>query len=215
MRSLVPLLALLAACPPSTQEVDQPAASLDVILSVIDTTANPFDGKVAVVAQFSFNGDSVDLGGNATVACNGVPLTFSGIGYEGRVPLLAAGASYTFVHLRGGKSTSATVIAPPRPVLLSPMAGATVTRSSSLTLTYQAGSGSSVRASASDGTTAVGGDDEPDTGSYTGLNVTSLRAGAGTIGLTRDLPGTLQPTGFRSAHTELTTGSIDVAVIWN
>jgi hypothetical protein len=215
MRALRLLVIACAACPPSTQEVDAPASSLDLVLSVVDTTATPSDGKVAVLAQFSKDGPTADLGAAAKVTCNGVALTFGGVGYEGRVPLVPPGGSYGFVHLRAGTSTTATVIAPPRPVVLSPGAGSAVTRTRSLTIHYQAGAGSSVRATASAGMTAVGGSDQPDSGSYTGLDVTSLRAGAGTVGIVRDLPATLSGTGFRSAEVTFTVASEDVAVSWN
>src|SRR5262249_58666985 len=71
MRTLRLLVLLLAACPPSTQEVDVPASSLDLDLIVADTAAAPSDGKVPIVAQLSYNGDSAELGGGATPASHG------------------------------------------------------------------------------------------------------------------------------------------------
>jgi hypothetical protein len=213
MRAL-PLALLLAACPPSQQEVDEPAANLDLSLAVVDTDPTPADGMVAVIAQFELSGEVVDLDGAATVTCNGVALENSGIGFEGRVPLLAAGGSYTFVHTRRGTATTVTVSAPPRPVVVTPAAGAHVTRTKSLSVTYQPGSGSGVRASAGDDTTGVLGSNQPDTGTYTGLDVTSLHPGAGTVGIIRDVATTPAGTGFKSARSTVSVASVDVPVTW-
>jgi hypothetical protein len=214
MRALPLSLLLFTACPPATLEIDEPASSLDLSLSVIDTAASPADGKVGIVVQISKGGEVADLGSNAAVGCNGVPLSFGGIGYEARVPLVAAGGKYTITHTRTGVTTSVSATAPPRPVVLTPTAGSMISRASKLTLTYQAAAGTSVRAAASDGMTSVGGPDEDDSGTYTGLDVSALRAGPGTITLTRDQNVNVEGAGFRTATSTFTISSIDVAVTW-
>jgi hypothetical protein len=211
MRALRLVLLVLAACPPSVDETDRPAAMLTAALVVLDTSAAPSDGKVAVIAELAYNGTVVDAGGNATVSCNGVPLGFGGIGYEGRVPLAA---SYAFVHTRAGVTSTALVTAAARPVVTAPASGDLVTRTSSLTVRYQAGAGARVRATASDGATAVAGSDQPDTGTYTGVDTSGLRPGAGTVGVTRDIEAVLTGTGFASARSTVTTSSVDVPVTW-
>lgn len=208
------LAALMLSCnPPAT--VDQAAANLDVKLTVIDTGPSSSDGKVAVVAQFFLNGPMVQFGSNVTVTCNGVPLTYNGLGYAERVPVASTGGTYTLVYTRNGSPTSMSLAVPVRPVVLTPTAGATVTRSNNLTITYTADGGAGIRASAGDGSTGLGGNTQPDNGTFTGFNVTALHAGAGTLGVSRDLTHSLTGTGFKSAQTSLSISSPDVKVTWN
>jgi hypothetical protein len=209
-------VAILTSCrgcnPPAT--VDTPASNLDLKVTVIDTTATPSDGKAPVVAQFLLNGAVVQFGANAQVTCNGVALTFNGVGNTGRVPMVTPGGTYSVVYSRGGTSTTLNITVPSRPVIVSPAANSTVTRSSSLTITYVADGGSAVRGSAGDGSTGLGGNHELDNGNYTGFNVSSLKAGPGSLGLTREFQNAVGGTGFKSAQVAYSVGS-EIKVTWN
>jgi hypothetical protein len=209
------LLAALPACHPPAI-VDLPASGLDVTITVLDVTPTPSDGKVIVAAQFFSGGKVVQLGSAAAVTCNGIALLWNGLlsAHAERVPLVAVGGTYTVRHVRAAVTATATLVVPPRPVISLPLAGATVTRSANVMVTYVPASSAGVRASASDGSTASGGNVEPDNGNYTGLNASSLKAGPGTIGLTREITGTLTGTGFNSAKTSYTVGSLDIPVSW-
>ncbi len=211
-RLLPGLLAILAACNPPPV-VDVAASNLDLNISIIDTDASPSDGKVPIIVQFFLNGTYVQLASNATVTCNGVTLTFGGLGYAERVPLVSVGGTYNCAHTRNGVSTNVSVTVPPRPIFTSPSQGASVARSSNLTITYVAGSGSGVRGSAGDGSTGLGGNREPDNGTYTGLDVSSLKAGPGSIGLTREFTLTPSGTGFKSVKISYSSGS-DIKITW-
>ncbi len=202
----------LAGCnPPPT--VDLPAANLSVKITVIDTDANPSDNKVPIVVQFFQTGTFVRLS-SADVACNGVALAWNGLGYAERVPMVAVGGVYHCTHTRAGVTTSVDVTVPPRPVILSPASGAAVNRSANLTITYAPDGGTGMRASAGDGSTGLGGNVQADSGTYSGYDVSSLKAGPGTIGLTREFTFTPSGTGFASAEIAYSSGS-DIAVTWN
>lgn len=197
--------------PPAT--VDKPASELDLKVFVIDTDATPSDGKVPVVMQFYVGGKYVELSGSASLSCNGVALTDRGLGYGERVTMVAPGGTYTFRHSRGGVNTTVSVTVPSRPVFISPTEGASVARSSSLTITYVAGSGSGVRGSAGDSSMGKSGSLQVDDGSYSGFNVSDLSAGPGRLGLTREFEGTVSGTGFASVQTEYSCGS-GIHVTW-
>jgi hypothetical protein len=193
--------------------VDLPAADLDVKIAVIDTAETPSDGKVPIVVQFFNAGRFVELAGNAAVRCNGVAMAFNGLGYAARVPIVAVGGTYQCAHNRSGVTTSASVTVPSRPVFVSPTQNATVARSTSLTITYVADSGTGMRGSAGDGTIGRSGNVQPDNGTYTGFDVSSLNAGPGSIGLTRELTFTPSGTGFKSVAFTYSSGS-DINVTW-
>lgn len=203
---------MLAACNPPPV-VDVPASNLDVNISIINTEASPSDGKIPIIVQFFLNGTYVQLASNATVTCNGVTPTFGGLGYADRVPLVPVGGTYNCTHTRNGIITNVSVAVPLRPVFISPTQGATVARSSNLTITYVAGSSSGVRGSAGDGSTGLGGNLETDNGTYTGFNVSSLKAGPGSIGLTREFTFTPSGTGFKSVKISYSSGS-DIKITW-
>jgi len=208
------LALVLGSCdcnPPAT--VDAAASSLDVTIGVLDTTQNSSDGKVPVVVQFLLNGALVQFGSNAQVTCNGVTLAFNGLGNAGRVPMVPPGGTYTVSYIHGG-TTTAAVVAPARPVITSPAANSTVTRTNNLTISYVADGGVGVRPSAGDGSTGMSGSQQPDNGTATGLNVTSLHPGAGSVGLVREIKGPIGGTGFKSATSDYSVG-IDEKVTWN
>jgi hypothetical protein len=206
-------LSFLVACqPPAT--VDKPASELAVKLTVIDTEATPSDGKVPVIMQFFFDGKYVKLASNATVTCNGVTLTDHGLGYAERVPIRLVGGTYTFQHSRGGVNTTVSITVPSRPVIISPAAGSSVPRSSSLTISYVAGSGSGVRGSAGDNATGKSGNVQPDNGTYSGFDVSDLNAGPGRIGITREFTNIhTGGSGFSSVESKYSSGS-DINITW-
>jgi hypothetical protein len=209
---LLTLSVLFTACdPPAT--VDQPASALDVKITVIDVTENPSDGKVPVVMQFFLNGKYVKLAAGVSVTCNGVALTDNGIGSAERVPLLSPGNQYVFRHVRNGTTTVVNVTASPRPVINAPAQNATVTRSSSLTINYVAGTGTGIRGGGSDPSTGLSGTVQADNGTYTGLNVSSLKAGPGTISITRESKNNMS-TGFKSTEINYSSGKSH-NVTWN
>lgn len=207
------LLALLVACNPPPV-VDVAASNLDVTITIVDTDATPADGKVPIVVQFFSNGTFVQLASNATVQCNNVNLTFNGLGYAERVALAPAGGTYACSHTRNGVTTNASVTVPARPVLTSPTQGATVARNNSFTITYIAGNGTGVRGVAGDGSTGMSGNVQPDNGSYTGFDISSLKVGAGTVGLTREFTFAPSGTGFKSVKINYSSGS-DIKVTWS
>ncbi|HMK39767.1 MAG TPA: hypothetical protein VK569_10525 [Bacteroidota bacterium] len=198
---------------PST--VSAPASQVDVILSVSDISETPSDGKVLVVMQFQQNGTVVQLASDASTSCNGVALTYNGLvfGNAGRVPLVAAGGTYAFTHIRSGVTTNVSITVPPRPVFSPPTVdGATIMRTSSLTIHYVAGTGVAVFGGASDGTHDLN-NSQPDNGTFTGLNVSGFNAGPGTLSIQRELQFPVTGTGFHSA-TERFYITKTAAVTW-
>lgn len=206
-------LFMFTACNPPPV-VDQPASDLDVKIAVLDVDESPSDGKVIVAVQFFSNGKYVELGDNVTVKCNDVLMPWNGLlGYAGRVPMVQAGGTYVCVHERNGQTSTITVLAPARPVFVSPVEGATVSRSSSLTITYTSGSGTGVRGGASDSATSFSANVQPDNGTYT-LDASSMHAGPGTISLTRELTFTPAGSGFHSVEVSYSSGS-EIAITWS
>lgn len=207
-------LTTVAACNKPVSPADTSPGALDVKVSVLDTDAQ--QNTLAVVMQFFSGGSVAQFSGGETVTCNNVTLTFNGLvcGYAGRVPLLAPGGTYRFAYTRNGTQTAVDVTAPPRPAILTPPANATVARTTNLTIAYSAGGAAAVRGSASDGSTGLGGPGEqPDNGTYTGLDVSSLKAGPGSIGLTRILRFAQSGTAFKTAAVEYNV-SADRPVTW-
>jgi hypothetical protein len=102
---------------------------------------------------------------------------------------------------------------PERPVFISPTEGDPVTLSKNLTITYMQGTGTGVHAGAGDGVTGIAGDTEPDSGVYTSLDVSPLRAGPGSLLLTRKFEGTASGTAFQSVHTTYQSSSA-ITVTW-
>jgi hypothetical protein len=197
------------------QTVDQPASELAITITVQDTEVPPIGGTVPIAVQFFRGGGIVQLASTTTVSCNTVGFTWNGVGYAGRVPAASPGGTYTCVHTRQGVSSAATVVVPTRPVILSPAAGASVTRTSTMTITYTPDGGSGMRAVASDGTTAQGGanEPEPDNGTFTDLNTSGMLNGPGTIGLIREFSTPISGTPFQSATSNYSTGS-QISVTW-
>ena len=195
--------------------VSAPASNLDVNFAVSDVTETPSDGKVIVVMQFLQGGSVVQLGSDATVTCNGVPLTFNALfsGHAARVPLQQPGGVYAFSHSRGGVNTNVSITAPPRPVFSAPTtAGATLARTSGFTIHYVAGTGTAVIGDASDGTHSLN-NSQPDNGAFTGLDVSGFNAGPGTLSIQREIQNPITGTGFHSAAEKYFVTKM-VAITW-
>jgi hypothetical protein len=203
---------LVAACPPSPV-ADAPASSLAVRVLVVDTQQNPPDGKAPIVVQFLYNGQVVELASSTNVTCNGIAMSWNGLGYAERVPLVTPGGSYACSHIRAGVTTTVSVTAQPRPGITSPAQGATLSRATPLTVTYAPGGGTGVRAGAGDGSTGLSGNTQPDNGTYTGLNVSTLKAGPGSVDLVRESTPTPSGTGFVSAEAQYSSG-FAITVTW-
>jgi hypothetical protein len=186
-----------AACNPPPI-VDEPASALDVTASFIDVEEQPADGKLPVVVQFFKDGVFVELDAKSTVECNSTPLTFDGLGYAARVPIVASGGMFTIAHSRDGMATRMTVTVPARPVIDDPAAGSSQFRSQAFMIAYQAGAGKSVRPGASGPAGSITGADMPDNGAAT-IDASGVGSGMGSVSITRDVEGTVNGTGFASA----------------
>jgi hypothetical protein len=219
MKCLVVLLSVwLTGCSgcQSPPVVDLPAASLDLRVAVLDVEEMPSDGKVIVVMQFTQNGSTVEMASNVALSCNGVPLVWNGLlsGHAARVPIQAIGMTYTCSFTRGATTNTAVVTVPPRPVFVSPtIAGAVLVRTSNFTIHYVAGTGTSVRGDASDGTNSQN-NSQPDDGTFDNLDVSAFNVGAGTLSITRTLEDVLPGTGFQSAKTLYDSGK-RINITWN
>jgi hypothetical protein len=204
---------LLIGChppqPPPT--VDAPASSLAVKIWIIEASDPPSDGKVPVIMQFLTNDSPVQLADNATVICNRDVLTWNGLvnGYAGYVAPIDDFYYYAFKLKRNGVTSTVLIEMQHqhRPVILSPTAGATVTRSSNLPVTYVPGTGTGVRCDASDGSTGAGGIVQPDNGTCS-VDVSALHNGLGSVSVTRELTITpnLNPD-FQSVTADYTIGA--------
>lgn len=210
------LLLFNGSCPPPAV-VDEPASNLTVKITVIDIDPTPADSEVAMIVQFFSGGRYVQLASNATVSCNGVNLPLGGLGYSERVPLVAPGGMYRFVHSRNGVNTQVNVTVPPRPVVTSPTAGATVPISNNMTITYVADGGTGMSAGAGDGSTGIssGSAVPPDNGTFTGFNVSALHPGPGSVSITREFVFSVPGTGFSAAEVTYRCTSASVNVTWS
>lgn len=195
-----------------TTVVDVPASQLSLEPSIIDSDPTPSDGKLPVVVQFFKGNDFVQLA-NTAVMCNGVTLPWGALGYAARVPVPAAGSSMVFTHMRGGTTTMAMIKVPPRPVITSPAAGAMLARTTNLAIGYVPSTSAGVRPDASDSTGAFNGSEQSETGTAY-LDVSGLRAGAGTVSIARRFVSLPAATGFQGVVVTYTISSPDTAVTW-
>lgn len=197
----------------TTSSVDVPAAQLGLSVLIMDLDPSPSDGKVPVLVQPLQNGSAVQLAGASSLSCNGVALPWNGLAHAERVPIVATGGTYRIVHTRNGVNTQLVITVPPRPHVTAPSDGQAVTRSNHVQVSYTADGGTSVAAGASDGSTGIAGNDQPDSGTAT-VDVTALHAGAGTVGVSRKFMTSPTGTGFASVASTFTIGSPDVHVVW-
>ncbi len=196
--------------PPPT--VDEPAANLEVKAGYIDVDESPSDGKQPVIVQLFRGGTFVQLSGATAIDCNGVPLTWNGIGYAERVPLVPPGGTYTISYVRSAMITRMSVTVPPRPVITTPATGATVTRSATFQIIYPPGGGTSVRPGVAGPVTSRSGEAQPDDGTAT-IDASDVGTGAGSVSLVRDIEGTVSGTGFAAARFIYSTGKRQ-PVVW-
>lgn len=203
---------LTTGCEPP-QVVNEPAAKLGVQVNILDTDPSPSDGKVPITIQFSLNGKVVQLSDDAEVRCESTPMLYRGfLGYSARVPLGAAGSTYTCTHTFGTTVSTVSVPVPTRPSFTSLTEGAPVERSKTLQIQYQTNNAASVRVTATDGTDTVGGDDQSDNGTYK-IDTSTLKAGEGSISLSKDIQSEPSGTGFASAKINYTITSV-LKVTW-
>jgi hypothetical protein len=207
----------LAGCSGCQQPavLDAAASALNVTVSVLDIAEVPSDGKVIVVMQFFQGGGALEMASTITLKCNGVTLPWNGLmfGHAERVPIQPVGGTYSFTFTRGGVTTTANVTVPARPVFSSPtLSGAMLARSSTFSIHYVPGAGTSIRGGANDASHAAN-NSQPDDGIHDGLDVSAFVPGPGTLSITRTLEGALTGTGFASAKTKYDTNKT-IAITW-
>lgn len=192
--------------------VDLPAIELSLEPSILDDDPAPTDGKVLVMVQVFRGNQFVKLAGNVALSCNDMPVLWSDLGYSVRIPLPAAGSTLVFSHVRGGVTTRAMLRVPPRPVV-NLAEGTTLTRSSSFAISYVPTTSAGVRPGASDAAIGVSGSEQSDNGTAY-LDVSGLRPGAGTVGISRRYLSLPTGTGFASVIGNYNISSASVAVTW-
>lgn len=198
-----------AAGPPSGS-----ASGPDMKVTITDVSPAK-DGDAQISVQVTQNGNAAQLPSGATLSCDKVGLSYASGSYTTRVREVAAGGNYTFTYIAGGKTSHFTVQAALLPVFIQPMPGSSVARGSNLTVVYVAGTGSGVAVAASQGSNKVGGSSyEQDDGMYTGLNVSSLGKGAGTMTMTRRQESDVSLSGFHNVHSVYYI-TVTMAVTWS
>ncbi|MBK04350.1 MAG: hypothetical protein CL920_33025 [Deltaproteobacteria bacterium] len=203
------LLALLSACE-IAEPVDQPAAELDVSVSVADLSA---DGTALVTASFEFNGTPISLTSDVTVECNGVALQNAFGIYTARVPTESVGGVYTITHKKGDTTAEIKITVPSRPEITSPKEGDTLKVAEKVTITYTSGNGKFIRATASNNNTSLSGNDQSDTGEFKDFDVSALAPGKGTVGIVRGMDVDPAQNGFKSVKVSYESGA-SVNVTW-
>jgi hypothetical protein len=187
--------------------VDLAATDLDVNILVVDPDESPSDNKVLVNIQFFSNGSLVKLANNISVKCNNEALPATDLGYMSRIPIAPANGRYNFQYSRNAVNTNVIVPVQARPVITAPSRGAVIPRSNNLGISYVPGNSVGVHAGASNSSSSTSGDVQDDDGLYEAFNVSSLQAGPGQLGLTRELTFTLPPGDFKSVKVNYSTGS--------
>lgn len=196
----------------AVKSVDVPASELAIEPTIFDVDPAPPDGMVSLVVQFFQGSDYVRLS-SATLTVNGMPVPYSSMGYNTRIPVVTSGGPITFTYTRAGTVTSFTYRVPPRPTITSPMANATVTRAGTLMVMYVSAAGQAVRPLAADASLSVTGDEQSDSGTAR-LNVSGLRPGAGSVSVARRYVTAAPGSGFQAAAVTYTIGSLPTPVIW-
>lgn len=192
---------------------DVPASELSIEPTIVDADPAPADGQVSVVVQLFHANNYVKLGSGASLAVDGVTLPWSSLGYTGKIPLVGAGGSIVFEHMRGGVTTRVTYAVPPRPTISTPAAGDTVERGTNVMIDYVASTSSGVRPSGSDGSITIPGAEQSETGMAL-LDVSGLRSGPGSVRLARRIVKSPSGSGFQAAVVTYTITSAPVSVIW-
>jgi len=214
---MVWLCVLLAvSCTQPRRASRAPSDQLAATISIIDEP-NAADGKNICVLELKRGGALVQsFGDGALITCNGISMVYNNLapGFAARIPAQPTGGGYAFVLTRGGVVTPLTVPAVERPQLTGPLPGARVPRRRDLTVSYVPGGGDHVVVAASDGLDAHRSNGQrPDDGSYQNLDVTGLRAGPGTIRLTRTITSTPRSDAFTSTKVVYRIAAM-IDVVW-
>ncbi len=183
---------------------DIPARQLTIALTIHGHRFRSANGAASSQVQVDMRCDNntVKLPQSTAVRCNGVLLKynepFAGPGtYDGVMPAVAAGGSYTISYTNGrGQTSSVSLKAIPAPVITSPAQGATVPTKTPLTIRYVPGGDSAyvISLSASDAKgDSVTGLTATDGGNYVLNPPPTFVPGAGTITLTRASKGSANP----------------------
>ena len=214
--TLLTLLGASAGCIDTslgqTQSVDLPASELAIEPTIIDAEAAPADGRVPVSMQFFHTNALVQLGGGV-VSVNGVVLPWTAQGYTGRIPVVAEGGTITFEYTRAGTTADVVFQVPPRPVVTSPATNEVVERSTNVTVTYVSGTSFGVRPIASDAGLGITGGEQSDNGMAL-LDASTLRSGAGSVGVTRRIVTTPPGSAFQSSVVTYKITSLPTPVTW-
>lgn len=224
-------LAMLAACDllpaPDGPTVlsDTRPGNLNLVV-VVGYMISDAASQSALNVTFLFqteSGRAVKLVKGETVVCNGTALRNDDSSFDGQVPTPTdPAAPISCVYTSGTATASISFVLPPIPVILSPKAGDTVTRTKDFTVLYTPGGGRGIQATADNGTDQakttsgppVTGLQQPDNGRYGPLDTTRLQAGAGRVTLDREYaPRTLSDTGFRAAQLNMRVDGA-IAVTW-
>ncbi len=213
------LLGVSVACSSNTAPpvVDSPAADLDLKVSISDiyTPAS----TVLCGVQFFQDGHLVQLGGNASISCEGSFLTLTpGIyAYMAQVPRRPSGATYSIGYWHSSGLRAAEIPSRDQPVILAPSPHSVVTRSAGFSISYTPAASAGVRGNVSDASQARGGtpDLQADNGTYTGIDTRPLNAGPGSVSITREYDGqAANPGGFKSVTYTYYISSAEVDVVW-
>jgi len=219
---------LLTACGPGAAAPSSATASAVSTLSDLDVnvTVGPIEPWVATMPiQVSFlaNHIAVQLGGTDTLQCNHVPLRgqpsdILGYHYEGSVPRVQVGGVYECIYTHAGARAVIRVPVEPGPRIIFPKAGASLTRSATLTVTYVPGGGAGVSGEINQ-TQGLGGvfassSGTSDNGTIAMRLPSGLKPGPGWIILYRDLRIAPSGTGFRSLKVIDDAATTGIQVQW-
>jgi hypothetical protein len=183
---------------------DIPARQLSLALTIHghQYRSADFSGRSQVLVDLRCDGNSVKLPQDNAVRCNGVLLKYNEpiagpAWYEGIVPAVTTGGSYTISYTNGhGQTFSVALTAMPAMVITSPGDGARVPAKSPLTIRYVPSGDSAYVISASASDThggSTGSVYQSDSGSYVLNPLPTFVPGSGFITLTRTSEGNANP----------------------
>ncbi|HEX3757264.1 MAG TPA: hypothetical protein VHW23_01100 [Kofleriaceae bacterium] len=215
--ALLMVLGVSAGCLDSSlgevPSVDVPASQLGIEPTIVDDTPEATDGKVPVSVQFFHSNQFVKLD-SAVVRVNGVTLPWSAQGYTARIPLVAAGGTITFEHVRGGTTAQLVYHVPARPVITSPTTNEVVARLTNVTVMYQSASSSGVRPLGLDGGNLLASGGEQTDNGMAFLDASGLRPGPGSISVERRYVTSPPGGSFLTAAVTYTISSPLIPVSW-
>jgi hypothetical protein len=188
---------------------DIPPQELTLALTIHGHQYRSPDGSARsqVTVDLRCDDNTVKLPRDDTVWCNGIRLKFNEpiLGgpalYEGTVPAVAAGSSYTISYISGrGQTFSVSLNAMPEVVFTSPADGARIPTKSPLMIRYIPGGDttyliSAIATDANGNSVSGASSDTRDSGSYLLGPLAAFAPGAGHITLTRLFKGSMIPIG--------------------